>query len=92
MVSMVHKMCRPPFFVELASDDGRLESLEARRTRGLLRFLEEDIDSLRSLNANPRAASDSAIRAGPIRKRKSIFLTARIKLRYAAPSLYEREL
>jgi hypothetical protein len=29
MVSMVHEMPRPPFFVELASDDGRLESWES---------------------------------------------------------------
>jgi hypothetical protein len=67
MVSMVHKMGRPPFFVEFASDDGRLESLETRRTRGLLRFLEDDIDPLRSLNANPRAASDVgySIRSDP---------------------------
>jgi hypothetical protein len=29
LVSMVHEMPRPPFFVELASDDGRLESWES---------------------------------------------------------------
>jgi len=67
MVSMVHEMARPPFFVELASDDGRLESLGERNTRGLLRFLEEDIDPLRSLNANQRVASDigHSIRSDP---------------------------
>ncbi len=58
MVSMVHEMPRPPYFVELASDDGPLESLGERNTRGLLRFLEEDIAPLRSMNANQRLASD----------------------------------
>ncbi len=60
-------MDRQPFFVALASDDVRLESLGARRTRGLLRFLEEEIHPLRSLNASPRAVSDvgHSIRSDP---------------------------
>lgn len=38
-----------------------------RGTGGLLRFLEEDIDPLRSLNANPQAVSDIdySIRSDP---------------------------
>jgi hypothetical protein len=67
MVSMVHEMGRQPIFVEPASDDVRLESLGARRARGLLWFLEEEIDPPWSLNANPRAVSDIgySIRSDP---------------------------
>jgi hypothetical protein len=64
---MVHEMGRPPFFVEPASDDVRLERLGARTARGLLRFVKENIDPPRSLNAKPRAASDIdySIRSDP---------------------------
>ena len=78
--------------VHLFSSSLQAMMFEARRTRGLLRFLEEEIDPLRSLNANPRAVSDIgySIRSDP--KTQEHFLTARIKLGYAASSLYEREL
>ena len=63
---------------DLETEEGRASSalpsfqvdhhrLRERRTRGLLRFLEEDIDPLRSLNANQRVASDigHSIRSDP---------------------------
>jgi len=59
----------------------------------LLGFSEEDIDPLRSMNANQRVASDIAIRSGPDAENatKSIFpKTARIKSEICAPSLYEK--
>ena len=61
-------MDRPPFFfVELASDDD-----SSAEEAVLLRFLEEEIDPPRSLNASPRAVSDMgySIRSEP--KRKSV--------------------
>ncbi len=85
-------MDRPPFFVELASDDVRLESMGARRTRGILRLLEEEIDPLRSLLANPRAVSDIdySIRSDP--KTQEHFPDGSDKPRIWASVLYERGL
>ncbi len=85
-------MDRPPFFVELASDDVRLESMGARRTRGILRLLEEEIDPLRSLLADPRALSDIdySIRSDP--KTQEHFPDSSDKARIWASVLYERGL
>ncbi len=85
-------MDRPPFFVELASDDVRLESMGARRTRGILRLLEEEIDPLRSLLANRRAVSDIdySIRSAP--KTQEHFPDCSDKARIWASVLYGRGL